>query len=46
MAYGAGEYTTYYGRALAVVRAGEADVVKASVSDGEKCTAVEIRMEG
>ena len=44
--FDAGEYTTYYGRALAVVRAGEYGAVKVSVTDGGKEAVVEIRVEG
>ena len=40
--FDAGEYTTYYGRALAVIRAGESGKVTVSVTDGEKNTSAEI----
>lgn len=40
-----GEYTTYYGRALAVVRAGETGKVTVSVTDGEKNAKAEIFVE-
>ena len=40
--FAAGEYSTYYGRALAVVRAGQAGTVKLTVSDGEKTAVAEI----
>ena len=43
--FDAGEYTTYYGRALAVVRAGEAGEVTISVTDGEKSAKAEISVE-
>ena len=40
--FDAGEYTTYYGRALAVIRAGESGKVTVSVTDGEKNASAEI----
>ncbi|MBO6041121.1 MAG: DUF4982 domain-containing protein [Oscillospiraceae bacterium] len=43
--FDAGEYTPYYGRALAVVRAGEAGKVTISVTDGEKSANAEISVE-
>ena len=44
--FDAGEYTTYYGRALAVVRAGEGSKVTVTVTDGEKTGNAEISVEG
>lgn len=42
-----GKYTTYYGRAQAVVRAGKAGTVTISIQgDGVKAAAVEIICEG
>ncbi|MBQ6316034.1 MAG: DUF4982 domain-containing protein [Oscillospiraceae bacterium] len=43
--FDAGEYTTYYGRALAVVRAGESGRVTVSITDGEKHAKAEISVE-
>ena len=43
--FDAGEYTTYYGRALAVVRAGQTGIVTVSVTDGEKTAKAEILVE-
>ena len=43
--FDAGEYTTYYGRALAVVRAGQTGIVTVSVTDGEKTAKAEIIVE-
>ncbi len=40
-----GTYTTYYGRALAVVRAGQRGQVKVDVSDGEKSAHTEIAIK-
>ena len=41
--YDSGSFTTYYGRALAVVRAGESGTVKITACGGEKARA-EIRI--
>ena len=43
--YDAGEFTTYYGRALAVVRAGEAGAVTVTVTDGTETKSAEIGIE-
>ena len=43
--FDAGEYTTYYGRALAVVRAEKAGVVKITATDGADTAAAEIRIK-
>ena len=43
--FDAGEYKTYYGRALAVVRAGESGRVTVSITDGEKHAKAEISVE-
>ena len=40
--FDAGEYSTYYGRALAVVRAGLSGTVRVSVTDGSGTAAAEI----
>ena len=40
--FDAGEYTTYYGRALAIVRAGERGTVRITATDGDKLAQVEI----
>lgn len=43
--YHTGSFTTYYGRALAVVRAGEGGSVKISATDGRQSAASEIEIE-
>ena len=43
--FDAGEYTTYYGRALAVVRAGESGKVIVKVTDGEHTGEAAVRVE-
>ena len=43
--FDAGEYITYYGRALAVVRAGGTGAVTITASDGEKTANAEITVE-
>ena len=40
--YHTGSFTTYYGRALAVIRAGKTGSVKVSVTDGKQTVEVEI----
>ena len=40
--FDAGEYTTYYGRALAIVRAEEPGTVRITTTDGDKTAHVEI----
>lgn len=43
--FDAGEYTTYYGRSLAVVRAGNAGAVKLTVTDGKQTAAAQIEVK-
>lgn len=43
--FDAGEYTTYYGRALVIVRAGESGKMVVSVTDGERTAKTEIVVE-
>ena len=43
--FDAGEYTTYYGRALVIVRAGESGKMIVSVADGERTAKTEIVVE-
>jgi hypothetical protein len=43
--YDAGTFTTYYGRALAIVRAGESGTVRITATGGEKAEA-EIPVKG
>jgi hypothetical protein len=42
--YHAGSFTTYYGRSLAIIRAGEARTVKISASDGRESASAQIRI--
>lgn len=42
--FDAGEYTSYYGRALAVVRAGKSGRMTVTVSDADKSVSAEIRI--
>ncbi len=42
--YHTGSFTTYYGRSLAIVRAGEAGTVKVSASDGRESASAQIRI--
>lgn len=43
--YHTGSFTTYYGRALAIVRAGESSTVKVSATDGRASVSAQIRIE-
>ena len=43
--FDAGEYTTYYGRALAIVRSGRSGKVTVSATDGERRCSEEIAIE-
>ena len=43
--YHTGSFTTYYGSALAVVRAGEAGTISVKASDGTKTGAAEIAVK-
>ena len=43
--YHTGSFTTYYGRALAIVRAGEAGTVKVTATDGDKNSTAEITVK-
>ena len=43
--YHTGTFTTYYGRALAIVRAGETGEIKVSVADGEETAEAIIEIE-
>lgn len=43
--YHTGSFTTYYGRALAVVRAGESGFVKVTATDGDKTGSSEIAVK-
>ena len=43
--FDAGEYTTYYGRALAVIRCGAAGSVSISASDGKNTAAASVRIK-
>jgi hypothetical protein len=42
--YHTGSFTTYYGRALAIVRAGESGTVKVNASDGRESVSAQIQI--
>ena len=43
--YHTGSFTSYYGRALAIVRAGESGTIQVNVTDGEKTGTAEIAVQ-